>query len=153
MKEKNTEELTKVLNSTHAKDISQYLENNRESMITGEKAFSDYFRRCLKEKKIKQQDVFIQADIPERYGYKLVSMEKKTLQRDTILRLCYAGKLTLDETQKALKYYEMPMLYAKKERDAILMICFNERPGSIIEVNALLKKYGHDVLRPSGILD
>lgn len=151
MKEKNTDELTKVLQDTHPKNISKFLEENHESMITGERAFSAYFRKCLKEKKMRQQDVFIQADIPERYGYKLVSMEKRTIQRDTILRLCYAGKLTLDETQKALKYYGMPELYAKKERDAILMICFNERPGSIIEVNALLKQYGQNILRSSGL--
>lgn len=151
MKEKNTDELMKVLKSTHYKDMDQYFEENKDSMITEEKPFSRYFRELLKKKKIRQQDVFLYADIPERYGYKLISMEKKTLQRDTILRLCYAAEFTLEETQKALKLYDMPILYPKKERDAILIICFNERPGSVIEVNLILKKNGCDPLRPSGV--
>jgi hypothetical protein len=45
----------------------------------------------------------------------------------------------------------MPELYAKIPRDALLMIAFNERPGSIIDVNALLKENGMEALRTSGI--
>lgn len=95
--------------------------------------------------------MFLNADIPERYGYKLLSGEKHTKQRDVILRICYAAELTLEETQRALKKYEMPELYAKLPRDALLMIMFNERPGSIIDVNALLKENGMEPLRTSGI--
>lgn len=76
------------------------------------------------EKKLTQQVVFLRADIPERYGYKLLSGEKRTKQRDIILRICYAAEMTLDETQYALKQYEMPELYAKKPRDALSMILF-----------------------------
>ena len=107
----------------------------------------------IKKKKLKQQDVFLAADIPEKYGYKLLSGEKHTKQRDVILRLCYAAELNLDETQKALKLYRMPELYAKIQRDALIMIAFNERPGSIIDVNSFLKKNGMDILRPSGVQD
>ena len=102
---------------------------------------------------ITQQKVFLNADIPERYGYKLLSGEKHTKQRDVILRICYASGLSLDETQMALRKYEMPELYAKKERDAMLMIIFNEHPGSIIDVNAILKENGMEPLRTSGIQD
>lgn len=95
----------------------------------------------------------MKADIPERYGYKLLSGEKHTKQRDIILRICYAAEMTLDETQRALKKYGMPELYAKIPRDALLMIIFNERPGSIINVNALLKENGMEPLRTSGLQD
>jgi hypothetical protein len=108
-------------------------------------------RELIKEKNQKQQIVFLNADIPERYGYKLISGEKKTKQRDIILRICYAAHFTLAETQKALKIYEMPQLYAKIPRDALLMIFFNERPGDILEVNALLKKHDMAPLRTSGV--
>ena len=59
--------------------------------------------------------------------------------------------MTLEETQHALKQYAMPELYAKIPRDAFLMIIFNERPGSIIEVNELLNKNGMEPLRTSGM--
>ena len=87
----------------------------------------------------------------EKYGYKLLSGEKHTKQRDVILRLCYAAELSLEETQKALKLYRMPELYAKIPRDAMIMIAFNERPGSIIDVNSFLKKNGMEILRSSGV--
>ena len=98
-----------------------------------------------------QQMLFLKADIPERYGYKLLSGEKHTRQRDIILRICYAAELTLDQTQSALRKYEMPQLYAKIPRDALLMLIFQERPGGIIEVNELLKEKGMDMLRTSGV--
>ncbi|MCR5793395.1 MAG: hypothetical protein K6G65_09525, partial [Lachnospiraceae bacterium] len=95
--------------------------------------------------------VFIQADIPERYGYKLLSGEKRTKRRDVILRICYAAGLSLEETQRALRKYGMPELYAKVPRDALLMIIFRERPGSVIDVNEILKLKGMESLRTSGL--
>ena len=140
MREKNTVELAEVLGKTHLTGFDKYCEENRDSMNAKNGAFSVYIKNLLCEKRITQQMVFLKADIPERYGYKLLSGEKHTRQRDVILRICYAAELSLDETQRALKKYEMPELYAKTPRDALLMIIFNERPGSIIDVNELLKK-------------
>lgn len=153
MEIKSTDELEKILGKTHLNDISDYLGKNAESIINNEYAFHDYMRELIKKKNLKQQDVYLAADIPEKYGYKLLSGEKRTRQRDVILRLCYAAEFDLDETQKALKLYRMPELYAKIPRDALIMIAINERPGSIIDVNSFLKKNGMDTLRPSGVQD
>ena len=110
-------------------------------------------KNTFAEKKITQQAVFLKADIPERYGYKLLSGEKRTRQRDVILRICYAAGMSLEETQKALRKYEMPELYLKIPRDALLMIIFKERPGGIIEVNEQLKSKGMEPLKTSGVQD
>ncbi len=151
MSEKNTEELNNVLGKTHLSDFEKYCKENKESMITEASSFQTYVKNILSEKKITLQRVFLCADIPERYGYKLMTGEKHTKQRDVILRLCYAAGLSLEETQRALKKYGMPELYAKIPRDALLMILFNERPGSIIDVNAWLKEKGMEPLRTSGV--
>lgn len=152
MSEKNTKELEKILGSTHLKEFNSFCEANNGSMID-EKSFSEYFKELFKAKGILQQTVFLKADIPERYGYKLISGEKRTRQRDIILRICYAAGFTLDETQKALKKYGMSELYAKIPRDAFLMIVFNERPGNVIEVNEFLEKNNMEPLRTSGVQD
>lgn len=153
MNEKNTWELENVLGSTHIKNYSAYCAENKDSMMLGKDDFIIYMKKLFQEKKLTQQQVFLKADIPERYGYKLLNGEKRTKQRDVILRICYAAEFTLEETQRALKEYEMPTLYAKKPRDAFMMIAFNERPGSIIDVNALLKENGMEPLRTSGLQD
>ncbi len=149
MSEKNTDELEKVLGSTHIKNFDSYCKENSKSLM--DDAFTVYMKDILREKKLTQQIVFLRADIPERYGYKLLSGEKRTRQRDVILRMCYAAEMTLKETQRALKKYNMPMLYAKIPRDALLMIIFNERPGDIIEVNEILKEHDMEALRTSGL--
>lgn len=153
MKEKNTKELNEVLGKTHLSDFEKYCAENKESVSDNAEAFSIYVKNLLQEKKLTQQYVFLQADIPGRYGYKLLSGEKRTRQRDVILRICYAAKFSLAETQRALKKYEMPELYAKVPRDALLMIAFNERPGSILDVNDLLNQKGLQPLRTSGVQD
>lgn len=153
MNEKNTDDLEKVLGNTHVKNFSEYYQSNARYMMQDVSSFFDYMKDLFKEKKITQQAVFLQADIPEKYGYKLLNGGKKTRQRDVILRICYAAGFSLEETQRALRKYEMPELYAKIQRDALLMIMFNERPGSIIDVNEILKQNGMDTLRTSGIQD
>jgi hypothetical protein len=142
-----------VLGSTHVDDFDRYIDENQDSMMSSRDDFYIYIKELLHQKNISQQLTFLKADIPEKYGYKLLSGEKRTRQRDVILRICYAAELTLDETQRALKKYGLPELYAKIPRDAFLMVVFNERPGSIIDVNALLKEKGLDTLRTSGAQD
>ena len=91
MNKKNTEELEKILKSTHVTELQRYLSDNGENIVTSKRPFSDYIRERIKAKGLKQQEVFLEADIPERYGYKLITEEKRTRQRDVILRLCYAA--------------------------------------------------------------
>lgn len=151
MDEKLTDELKNILGKTHLSEFDKYCKENKESLISEARSFETYIKGFLAQKKLTLQCVFVRADIPERYGYKLLSGEKHTRQRDIILRICYAAELSLEETQRALKKYGMPELYPKIPRDALLMIIFNERPGNIIDVNALLKKNNMEPLRTSGI--
>jgi len=145
--------LEERLKGLRMQDIEQFLEDNKKEMLKEERAFADYMRAKIKEKGLSQQDVFLKADIPERYGYKLISQEKHTKQRDIIIRICYAAGFTLDETQRALHLYQMPELFPEFARDAMIMVAINDRPGSIIELNMMLKRNGMDPLRSSGTLD
>ena len=151
MSEKSTKELTDALGKTHTADFQKFIDDNKDSLNGETESFGDYVREIIYQRGMTQQLVFLKADIPERYGYKLLSGEKKTRQRDVILRICYGATLTLEETQKALRKSKLPEFYAKTPRDALIMIAFNERPGSIIEVNELLKKNGFEPLRSSGV--
>ena len=151
MQEKETKELEKVLGKTHSEDFDGFMEENWDSMVSDQTSFSAYLKEIMKRNGISQQIAFLKADIPERYGYKILTGEKRTRQRDLIIRLCYAAELTLKETQRALKKYGMSELYAKVPRDALIMIGFNERPGGIIELNTLLKMNNMEPLRTSGL--
>lgn len=98
MTDNSTEQLNQVLGSTHLNDYDQFCDENKKSFVEGTEGFSVYLKERIIENGLTQQKVFLNADIPERYGYKLLSGEKRTRQRDVILRICYSAKLTLDET-------------------------------------------------------
>ena len=148
MPNKLEEKIAKV----HVDTISEFFEENKDEMIKDEYAFANYMRQAFKEKGVSQQEIFLYADIPERYGYKLISQEKHTKQRDIILRICYSAGFTIEETQKALRLYGMPELYVEYPRDALIMVIFKDRPGDIIKVNAILKNNKMDPLRSSGMV-
>ena len=119
--------------------------------MDGNRDFMRYMNEKFKEKGLKKQDVLLRADIPQRYGYKLLSEEKVTRQRDVILRICYAADFSVKETQQALKIYHMDTLYARDPRDALIMTIFNEHPGSIIDINEMLLSNKMQPLRSSGM--
>lgn len=151
MNEKSTNELNNILGRTHVQGFSQYCQENQDSLVGVANSFPVYLKELIREKGLTQQKVFLLADIPERYGYKILSGEKHTQQRDLILRICYAAELSLEETQRALEKYGMAKLYSKIERDALIIVLFQDRPGGIIEVNTILKEHGMEPLRSSGV--
>lgn len=105
-------------------------------------------RRKLREKDLLQQSIFLAADLPERYGYRLIAEEKHTRRRDTILRLCLAARFNPEETQEALILYGMAPLHARLPRDAALLVAFQNRLFDIHEVDALLRENGLTPLLP-----
>jgi len=151
MAKKSTDELENILEQTSTTNIEAYLAQNAESLLSAEKPFSVYMHEMLRKYGKTQQEVFLQADVPERFGYKIISEDKHTKQRDTILRICYATGMTLEETQKALTLYGMAPLYARISRDAVLMVAFNQHKGNILDVNALLSSHKLPTLKTSGL--
>ncbi len=153
MYKKDTGELEKLLEKTHPDGIGAYLKENSGETLSEDRPFMKYMSEKLKEKGLQKQDVFVKADISMGYGYKLLTEEKTTRQRDVILRICYAARFTVTETQRALELCRMNRLYARDPRDALIMTCFNTRPGSVLDVNEILRKNRMEVLRSSGLQD
>lgn len=144
--EKTTNALDAVLRKTRPEQLGQYIDDNRGELISDVKPFARYMRACIREKGMRQQEVFIRADLSESYGYKIISEEKHTNQRDTILRLCIGARLSLEQTQRALKIYGMSPLYARMPRDAVIMVSLGGS-ADIAEINELLLKHQMNVLK------
>ena len=146
---RTTEHLTNILKQADSKTLTDILKDPM-MLDLEEKPFPAFIKQILKQKHLKQQDLFLAADIPERYGYKLLSGEKHTRQRDIILRLCFAARMNLEEIQKALKLYGHPVLYPRFPRDAVLMVAANRGLSEIEEVDSLLTSHGMEPLLPCG---
>ena len=136
------EEVSKSLNAAVMQiapdELPQFLADHVEEQP--KRAFTAYMRMKLLEKDISQQNVFLAADLPERYGYKLISGEKRTLQRDVILRICLAAEFQMDEVQEALTLYGMAPLHARIPRDCAFIVAFSNRIYDIHDVDAILRK-------------
>ncbi len=146
MKSKPTDELNKLLENMKPDEIDTYLAENSEYLADGERPFYDYMKRTIHDKGIKLKDVYQFAGFSESFGSKLLSQDKHTKDRDMIIRLCLAGHLTWDETNRALKLYGFSELYAKESRDACLIVQINNRIYDIYRINDELAKRNLELL-------
>ena len=129
-----------------ADELDIFLQQHVGKLITDPRPFTEYMRMKFKEKEVLQQNVFLAADISENYGYKLIAEEKRTRQRDVILRLCFAAQFQAEEAQEALIRYGMAPLWWRFPRDAILLAAFNSKVYDLQAVNHLLEQHGYSPL-------
>ena len=144
-KEESTTALLEVLKTAGPADLPRI---EKQYLSRPPLSFAAYMDQLLAEKGYKRQQVFQRANLPQKYGYKLLTGESRTSDRDKLLRLFFAMQLSLQQVQRALALYGMPQLYAKKKRDAIFMLCLNRRL-SVDEVNELLRENQEQPLRES----
>lgn len=146
--EERSRELGEEVTHLSPEELPKYLEQHEEDMLNAPKPFADYIRMKQKEKGFLKQDVFLSADIAEKYGYKLLEEESRTKRRDLILRLCLGMKFRPEEVQEALILYGMAPLYGRFRRDAVLLSAFGSRRYDVHEVNQLLSAYDLPPLLP-----
>ncbi len=142
----STSSLLDVLKSADMRDIPQYSQTYLQGRAP---SFAAYMDELIAAKGLKRQDIFQRADLPQKYGYKLLTGESHTRDRDKLLRLFFAMELTFAQVRRALALYGMPALYPKRKRDAILIIAFNRGYTSVDEVNRLLAENGESELNRS----
>ncbi len=147
MNKKSTNELDALLRDMNPKDLDNYYKENRDSMNT-EKTFTYYVKDVIQEKNIRLKDVYSFAGLSESYGEQILNMRKHTKDRDVVIRLCVAGRLTLDEINRALKLYGMQPLYAKDKRDACMIVAINNRKYQLFEIDDMLVEQGLKKLSP-----
>ena len=146
--EAHSRELSEALAHTAPAELPEFLDQHEKDMLNSRKPFADYVRMKLKKKRLLKQDVFLAADIPEKYGYELLAQEKHTRQRDLIIRLCFGMEFLPEEVQEALILYGMAPLYGRFPRDAVLLSAFGSRIYDAYEVNQLLLAHGLAPLFP-----
>ncbi len=141
--EKSTADLMNTLKHTSPSELKEYL---RETFKDGEPSFSGYLDALLLQKNLKRQDVLIRANLPQKYGYKLLTGETHTTNRDKILCVCFAMEMSLKETQRALKLYGMNELYPRIRRDVLLIVALGQKVYDIDKVNDILLAEGEQPL-------
>ena len=145
MEENSTSKLMEILKHTKKTELAAL----QDDLTVQSHSFITYMDRLIEQRNLKRKDIFQKADMPQKYGYKLLNGESHTKDRDKLLRIFIAMGMNLKEVQRALALYGMPGLYPKKRRDAIFIIAFNEGISSVDTVNSWLREYGETELTRS----
>lgn len=141
--DETTENLMNVLRRADTDDVHSFL---KEHFSQGQPTFVQYLDALLMEKGLKRQQVLLRAGLPQKYGYKLLTGETHTTDRDKLLRICLAMELNLTQTQRALRLYGMSELYPKIKRDVVVIAAIGRRCWDIDEVSRELSEAGLDPL-------
>ena len=143
MKNNITDELTKVLQSSSPEDAGKIIKEHRNSFFCEANPFGTHLKEVAYANGLTLRDVINRAKLPsERFGYRLISGEKHTRNRDTVIQICLGAKADLENTQRLLKLYGMSELYARIARDAVLISALSSEIYEVEEINALLEEAG-----------
>ena len=137
---KNTDEMQQEIQSTD--NIYDVLDNNHESFRFEE--LSDYLKELLERKNIKPADAIRKSGLDRSYGHQIIS-GKKVPSRDKLIALSFGMGLELDEVNDLLKVSRNRTLYARDQRDAVIIYAFTNKL-SIIETNQLLFEKGIEII-------
>lgn len=136
-----------ALKSLNIRDLDRFFREYDEYIVKDDKPFTGYMRDKFKRKRLSEKVIFDKANISTGYGYKLISGEKKTGQRDVIIRLCMAMRMTLSETQWALCFSGFAGLCPNVRRDIVLISAICNREYDIDIINRVLEEHGLEPMK------
>ena len=122
--------------------IETYLDKNKEYMLTC--SLSEHLNMLLSQKGMSRADVVRGSLLDRTYVYQIFSGDK-TPSRDKLIAIAFGLNLSADETQKMIKLSGNRALYAKDERDAIILFALHHQ-NTLIDTNELLFNYDYPVL-------
>ena len=133
----------KLIQIDREEDLGRYLENSES--IFPYQSFANYFVSLEKVKKLTTASLVHASGIERSYCYQILNGTRSNPGRDKILRLCIAAKLSLKETDRALRAADEAALYVRNKRDAIIIFSL-EQHHSVEDTNLLLDQFSEKPL-------
>ncbi|MBQ6298525.1 MAG: helix-turn-helix transcriptional regulator [Selenomonadaceae bacterium] len=133
MTAKDTQQLENEL--TKADDVKTFLDNNAENFR--KYTLAEYLNRLLEDKNLSKSQIIRESQLDEGYAYHIFG-GRKNPSREKILSLALAMKLSPKETDYLLYYAGHNKLYARDERDAVIIFAL-ETCKSVLQANELLE--------------
>ena len=116
MKKKDTNELMNELIKSDNTD--EYCSKNAQFMVNDK--ISIYLNNILENKGLVKSKIIKKTELSEVQCYQIFDGRRKP-SRDSLLSICIAMELSLDETQQMLKTGGFAPLYPKNKRDVIII--------------------------------
>ncbi len=129
MIKKSTDELMNEL--LKANNIGEYLKENSQYMVSDE--LSTYLNNIIAKKGLVKSELIKKTEFSEVMGYQIFSGTRLP-SRDSLICICVAMDMTLDETQAILKIAGFAALYPKAKRDSIIIKGVSEKK-TVAQIN------------------
>lgn len=140
MELKKTDELNHEIKT--ATDVADFLAKNKGQMLT--RSLPEHLNLLLSQKGASRADVVRGSLLDRAYVYQIFS-GGKTPSREKLIAIAFGLCLSDDETQKMLKLSGYRELYARDERDALILFAL-QRNKTIFQTNELLISHSLTVL-------
>lgn len=140
MQKKTTSKLEAELRKYNTLD--HFLEENKQELAS--ENLSAQLQNLIAAKNMSRAEVVRESNLNEVYAYQIISGVRRP-SRDKLLCLCFAMKATLEETQSLLKRNGFAPLYARNERDSIIIFAI-EHALTLLDLNEALYEHGKDTL-------
>ena len=134
---KTTEQLNHEIKE--AGNIQDFLVSNQNNILTT--SLSEHLRTLLFEKNLQKKDIIHNSLLDRVYVYQIFA-GRKFPSRNKLIALAFGMRLSVEETQKLLKISGNRELYARDERDAIILFALHHNM-TISDANELL--YEHEI--------
>lgn len=129
-------------NLLKANNIEDYMKENSGAFV--DLTISQFLSEYINSRSLIKSHVIKTAEISEIFGFQVLSGTRNP-SRNTLLSLCIAMNMTLDEVQSALKIAQFAPLYPKNKRDSIIIIGIS-KGKSVCEINNELYDNGEETL-------
>lgn len=137
---KTTEELLAILKKSP--NISDYFDCAETELVNC--TIGAYLNQIIEQKQLDIPTIIRRSGLDRTYCYQILS-DGKHPSRDKVLALCFSMKLDFAEVQQLCKATGYPILYARIERDSVIIFSL-QKHVSLTDVNELLYDLGHKEL-------
>lgn len=138
MKQKKTIELETILTQAKVHDLEHILEEIPTLN------FLDYLHQLMEKKKLKKAEIIQASLLPRTYAYQIFQGTKQA-GRNKALQIAIGMKCTVDETNRLLTLSSHNRLYAKNQRDAVLIFGIQNQMN-ITDIEEILNEYNLPLL-------
>ena len=126
-------------NAIHkATDVEDYLAQNRGQLLNC--TLSGYLKELLRKKKLKRAQAVRDSLLDRAYAYQIFS-GLRTPSRDKLIALVFGMHLSEAEGQRLLRISGNRELYARDERDVLILFSLQRGMG-LFEANEPLAAHG-----------
>ncbi len=138
-----TENLLAYLENADRSQLVRYKETQLKGCVTD---YREYMDQLIRRRGRRRLDIFRIANVREHYGYKLLNGEIMAGDRDRLIRILFALRVSLAECQRALKLHTTAVLSPYSPRDAVLIYALYHKIYDMDWINDRLAETGEKPL-------